>query len=110
MKEIKVGLVKGRHDLPVDEYIFEEIKDPSDIEMIEKQAGAWLSSKFNPWTYYKDTTLVIYVTGLTVALVSVIKTMILGGFSVNLDLMHYDKATDKYIRQKIIDLGLIWSE
>lgn len=99
MSEIKVGLVKGRHELPVDEYIFEEIKDPSDIEGIEKQAEDWVLSKLEPFLFYEET-LVIYVTGLTVALTSVIKAAA-NSFCRHLVLMHYDKATNDYLRQII---------
>ena len=31
MEEVKVGLVKGRHELPVDDYIFDSIEDPMDF-------------------------------------------------------------------------------
>lgn len=45
MPKIIVGLIKGRHELPVDEYIFQEIKDPSDIRTIEITALQWVEEK-----------------------------------------------------------------
>lgn len=99
MPEVKVGLVKGRHELPVNEYIFESISDPSDIESIEKQAEDWVLSRFASECFYEET-LVIYVTGLTVALTSVIKS-VANSVCIHLVLMHYDKATNDYVRQII---------
>lgn len=32
MKVIKLGLVAGRHPMLVQDYILQEVKDPSDIE------------------------------------------------------------------------------
>lgn len=112
MPKIVVGLIKGRHELPVEEYIFEEIKDPSDIENIEMTALQWVEEKCH---VKKKTcvsvngdvsirrkspiTLVIYVTGLTVALTSVLKACALNG--VRTVLMHYNSVTGEYVEQEM---------
>lgn len=115
MPKIVVGLIKGRHELPVEEYIFDKIEDPSDIEAIEETAADWVKKNCSidivlghginqVSDYYPDTLihkgrvkLVIYVTGLTVALTAVLKACALNG--VNTVLMHYDSVTCEYIEQ-----------
>lgn len=115
MPKIVAGLIKGRHELPVEEYIFEKIDDPSDIDAIEKVATDWvekncsidivLGKGINQVSdYYPDTLihkgkvkLVIYVTGLTVALTAVLKACALNG--VRTVLMHYNSSTGEYVEQ-----------
>ena len=46
MKEIKVGLIKGRHEMPVDKYIFEdEIKDVFDTSFISSFIVQFLNNE-----------------------------------------------------------------
>lgn len=60
---IEMGLCKGRHDIPgVENYVFDHIEDPSDIEDVVRQC----EDSLLPLEFDK---LVLYVTGLTVALV-----------------------------------------
>lgn len=115
MSEIKVGLIKGRHELPVEEYIFESISDPSDIESIEDTAIEWINQHCDiritvgaalnqcGYTdvriYESSVKLVIYVTGLTVALTSVLKICALNG--VRTVLMHYNSVTGEYAEQEM---------
>lgn len=112
MPKIVVGLIKGRHELPVKEYIFDEIKDPSDIRTIEMTALQWVEEKCHVKKNYVSVnggvsirrksapiTLVIYVTGLTVALTSVLKACALNG--VRTVLMHYNSVTGEYVEQEM---------
>lgn len=58
------GLISGRHAMPVDEYVFTEVEDMFNFGELERVA-------MNSIVKTSDT-LVLYVTGLTVATVSVI--------------------------------------
>lgn len=115
MPKIVVGLIKGRHELPVKEYIFDEIKDPSDIRTIEETAFRWVEAHCDigivsgaginqcDYTdvqiYTSSVKLVIYVTGLTVALTSVLNACALNG--VRTVLMHYNSVTGEYVEQEM---------
>lgn len=83
-------LCKGRHETPAKEFIFEVIEDPTDLQKMhdiaeEKLAGA--------------EELVLYVTGLTMALVEVIK--VCQENNIDLTLMHYDRNTGEYFEQEV---------
>lgn len=92
---VKFGLVKGRHTLPSDcmGYIFDEINDPMDFETIELQACRFVTRFVE--RYPNESCLDIYVTGLTVALTSLISELSIAGFTM-LRLWHYDKMTNDY--------------
>lgn len=90
-KELVIGLVKGRHDLPVDNFIFDEIDDVFDFLGMSKKVHEAL----------KDYSKVqLYVTGLTSALVEVINYCIVK--NIDLTLLHYDKI-EKRIVPQIVD-------
>lgn len=86
-----VGLCNGRHEMPVSEYIFQEIENPCDVGIIEKNALDWVNDKFivsvietleNKGLQEADFNdckieLNIYVTGLTICLTSVLKALML---------------------------------
>lgn len=94
-KEIKhLALIKNRHNIPqaVDGYIFKEIPDPTNLHDIVNRLYNGLDS------VYVDK-LVVYVTGLTVALVEVINFCTL--CDIELTLMHYDNSTGKYFPQDV---------
>lgn len=97
----KYGLVKGRHTLPPDcaGYVFDEINNPMDFDTIESQANAFVTRfvKRYPYEFRMD----IYVTGLTVALTSLITELSIAGFT-HIGLWHYDKVTDDYKCQLIM--------
>nr|DAS41447.1 MAG TPA: hypothetical protein [Bacteriophage sp.] len=84
------GLVSGRHEMPVEEYIFTEIEDMFKFFNLEVQA---LSS-------IKKTSdlLVLYVTGLTVATVSVINVAKKLGYK-DVVLKHYNRDNGLYESQ-----------
>jgi len=92
MKKIEIGLVNNRHELPVTSYIFDNIKDITETEKLEKIAytGIVKAIKEAEYTHieviYTDEygideyvtvlddniKVIIYVTGLTVALIAVL--------------------------------------
>lgn len=84
------GLVSGRHAMPVSEYVFDEIEDMFKFFNLEVQA---LSS-------IKKTSdlLVLYVTGLTVATVSVLNVAKKLGYK-EVVLKHYNRDNGLYESQ-----------
>ena len=84
------GLCKGRHPLPVCEYLFGNQMDPFDFQLMYNIIADKISN-------YSSVTL--YVTGLTSAVAEVIKVCKEKG--INLTLMHFNLHTNSYIPQKI---------
>lgn len=115
LSEIRVGLVRGRHELPVDMYIFDDIADVFDFDGMYETAEAFIlqsvgvhrvtgrginsASYMDDEVYWGDSVLVVYVTGLTAALAAVIAAC--ASYGVALVLMHYDRDTDDYQPQTI---------
>lgn len=94
--EIKVGLVKGRHEMPVDEYVFDQIEDVLDFE-------AMCGASFYYFLGLKDrgvTRVHLYVTGLTAALIECINTCVT--ISMPLTFWHYDTSSGEYKQQKFV--------
>jgi len=119
MEKVLVGLIKGRHAMPVNQFIFNEtIENVHDydsmartiLEFLAKEIG--IVNKYAPALNQYDYTdvlclqgakeLVVYVTGLTCVTAELIRCCALNG--VNLTLMHYDNATQNYVAQRIFDL------
>lgn len=108
-KTVEVGLIKGRHQMPVEDYICEEIKNPSDWSEITDKGGSWVRWKLfcgNPYEY-DEYHIHIYVTGLTAVLIAVlneIRTVIreTGIKGVSVTLKHYDTVAEKYWDQKVV--------
>lgn len=119
METIKVGLIKGRHPLPVEGYIFnEDITFPLNFNEINKVVEDFIITNIGVTTSYgvginmvaeggRDTrcykgekALIVYVTGLTACTAEVIRVCMLNG--VSLTLMHYDPSTSEYIPQFIL--------
>lgn len=87
-------LCRGRHEIPeaVDGAIFEnEISDVTAVQQMEESAMQRLEGVSN---------LTLYVTGLTVALISVLNACKRLGIKVTL--MHFDRATGKYYSQEAL--------
>ena len=83
------ALCEGRHDMPCDEAIFPgTIEDPTDVMGLVRIASDKLGG---------CKTVVVYVTGLTVALVAVINAC--RDMGINLCLKHYDRNTGSYYNQ-----------
>lgn len=95
---MKVGLIKGRHELPVELYVFEEIKDVTDYEAMEEHCQEFL--------YNHDGHIDLYVTGLTAATVAFINAAVFlrsyDGISRSVTLWHYDLETKTYKPQQLI--------
>jgi len=94
MKNLKLGLVKGRHELPVEKYIFENIENVLDFETLEKEAYTFL--KENLINHGKS--VIIYVTGLTSALIACLKALKQLKMEC-VSLMHYDASSENYKEQ-----------
>jgi hypothetical protein len=95
--EAVAGLCEGRHEIPdVDDYIFGEIENPMDFADLEYRAFTWVDAAEK-----NDVDLVIlYVTGFTPALTSVIKAC--SNRHISLKLMHYDRETNTYKAQYVL--------
>lgn len=90
MKNLKMGLCQGRHEIPVTGYIFEKDVNPTDLEGMNRQVHVAL----------KDCNgLDLYVTGLSVALVTVINYCCKNHIA--MILWHYDRETGKYYSQPV---------
>lgn len=84
----KFGLIKGRHEMPVDAYIFDRIDNVFDFAYQKAVIDDFLAGK---------RAVTVYVTGLT----SVTATLIsrCAHFGVALTLMHYDMTSGEYVPQ-----------
>lgn len=84
------GLISGRHAMPVEEYVFDEIEDMFRFFDLEVKA---LSS-----VEKTSDLLVLYVTGLTVATISVINVAKKLGYK-DVVLKHYNRDNGLYESQ-----------
>lgn len=96
MKKFTFGLCEGRHEIPVDEYIFGTvIEDPTDTEgLAVKAANVFASNDIEAGDEVE-----IYVTGLTVALIAAIVAVKEIGATVTL--YHFDRETGSYFPQLV---------
>ena len=95
MKSIKLGLCAGRHNIPnIDGYVFGEIADPTNIQAMNHQACNVL---FGQYGLTQGDHLDLYVTGLTVALVEVLRVCLHEGITVTL--WHYNRDSGDYYQQ-----------
>lgn len=115
MQKITVGLIRGRHEMPVSEYIFDSIESVLDFAGIEKNIRDFCEKYVGVHTTYGcginqndyadieifkgNSALVVYVTGLTAVTAALIKVCAENGIS--LTLMHYDAKTGDYVPQVI---------
>lgn len=116
MKEINLGTVQGRHEMPVEAYVLKEVKDPTDVDGIQKAVNKRMNALLGDsltTTYswhaanYCDNTDVkhqvstvkvnLYVTGLTVVTLAVINWCLWAGAPITC--WHYDRETEKYVPQ-----------
>lgn len=116
MKVLNIGLIKGRHELPVEKYIFDEIKDVLDFNSLQERADRFVkelvaeldatSEKLingyeeNKYSYH-DVTINIYVTGLTAATIAAYKAIDNHGAFKEINFMHYNNASGQYIAQNM---------
>lgn len=89
----KMELCKARHNIEqaIDGSIFDNQINPLDIQSMDNTVREVLKGV---------TVLHLYVTGLTVALVSVINYC--HSTNIKLILWHYDRNTDDYYRQDVV--------
>lgn len=114
-KEVKVGLIEGRHPLPVEGYMLKEIKNVLDFQSIEREVRNWINKNItfkkvmggatnqcdytDVMVFTSVERLVVYITGLTAVTAAVIKVS--SEMGVKLTLMHYDREEDRYLPQQI---------
>lgn len=105
---IKVGLIRNRHIMPVDNFIFDSISDDMifDFDWMDKTVKDFILSNINFITREDEVTvpdkkLYVYVTGLSSALASVIK--ICSELCINLTLFHFDTKTGYFLPQIIFE-------
>lgn len=114
--KVIIGSVKGRHAMPVSEFIFNEsIADPTDVGAIRQHVENVLTKKIklgvrtgaglNQESYEDvlvrigDKALTLYVTGLTIVTVEVVRFCAING--VSLTLMHFDSESGEYFDEVI---------
>ena len=115
--KIIVGMIEGRHNMPVTEYIFKEgeIKDVHDYDFIAKQITKFVKEKVGIHCTYGiglnqldssdvkifegEKILIVYVTGLTPVTAELIRICALYG--VRLTLMNFDTSISAYKEQVI---------
>lgn len=117
MNNITVGLIKGRHEMPVDGYIFAgAIADVHDYSAIRRHVETWIAENVgivrrnfciglnqadsnDVECFCGENSLTVYVTGLTSVTAEVIRCCAING--VSLTLMHFNSATGEYEKQCI---------
>lgn len=111
---VYADLIRGRHELPTNTYVFDEIDDTMDFAHMYDVAFNFITTHCNLYIdcghginqqsyidieVFRGTPLVVYVTGLSAALAAVIRACAENG--VPLTLMHYDRESDTYKPQKM---------
>ena len=96
---MKLGLIKGRHEIPQVEgrYIFIEDLNPTDVKEAEGKAYSVLA---RIKAVYPDSHINWDVTGLTMALIAVLNAAKRHGMSVTL--YHFDRETGEYFPQEVL--------
>lgn len=104
MKIVEFGLIAGRHDIPVDRYIINEVSSEQlfDFSLLEERALASLLSAVNEGAG----AVRVYVTGLTPMSIATINAMV----RVNSERMtpiillmaHYDRVAERYRDQVVV--------
>lgn len=117
--QVRLGLCAGRHEMPVNTYIFERIDDPMNFGAMEcaaskriwelmrdagvprVQAMVGIPGSMDTGTRdVFDCEVLIYVTGLSSALIAALN--VLQDFGVRyVSLMHFDKENDCYKEQVV---------
>ena len=89
----KLGLIRNRHEMPVDDFIFETIDDVTDLDWLHQVSLDKLKC-------LSSDKLGIYVTGLSTALVAALNACRYLG--INVELYHYNRDTDSYYAQQVL--------
>lgn len=114
METITVGLIKGRHEMPCAEYIFEAMRETIRAFLLER-VGIGTSCDGpapNVANRHSDIQvflrlqafvglrkLVVYVTGLTACTAALVAECARTG--VDLTLMHFDRDSGQYVQQHV---------
>lgn len=111
------GLIKGRHDLPCEEYIFDgDIENVLDFQSLENHIKEFLKKNVGwhegtdvapnainfdseEFCWVGNEPIEVYVTGLTPVTSSLIKVCL--KYGIRLALLHYDRDSGEYKRQQI---------
>lgn len=119
MVVFKLGTVKGRHEMPVKNFIFDQAITDFCIPMIELHVRQYLEqlletycTKYTPYLSpiqlrnLYNFRIDLYITGLTSVTTSVIKVLAgghspMGGNSIGLNVYHYDPIINDYQGQLI---------
>lgn len=106
--DLKVGLIKGRHELPVCDYIYEnEIENPMDFEALFRVANRrvieLVGAEGEDFDICEDE-IHLFVTGLTQATIAVINACMYN--KVHVALYHFNRETGVYLRQDIQGVSL----
>ena len=101
---VVAGLCRNRHDMPVNKYIFDTLseKEMEDPKYIESRALGFINAYVRPKPTMPAKTLVLYCTGLALALSTVVKICIQN--KVNLLTMHWNPHTNSYTPQNTVDI------
>lgn len=102
MEKIVVGLIAGRHEMPVSEYIIDKIENVMDFKEVSNKIGDFIDKNITlkydcEWTIYADKELTVYVTGLTY--VTACLVALCAKNNINLTLMHFNNVTGEYVPQ-----------
>lgn len=90
------GLVSGRHPLPVDAYVLDEVKDVTDVAAIRDAVRESLDAKLSA----DDTSIALYVTGLTVITLEVVNYCV--DHKLGLTCYHFNRDTGDYFSQVVL--------
>ena len=118
--QVRLGLCAGRHEMPVNAYIFDRIDNPMDFDAMENMAhnriwellkGANVprvqamvdvpGSMDCVTRFIYDCEVLIYVTGLSSALIAALNALKSIGVCY-VSLMHFDKESDSYKEQSVV--------
>ena len=97
MKTLEIGAVRGRHEMPVDKFVFDEAITNFDIKAIEDHVNTVMNKEVFRHDGETFDEVRLYVTGLTVVTTSVVKWCF--NNDVALSLMHYDNVAQDYVEQ-----------
>lgn len=111
---VKVGLIRGRHEMPVSAYIFDEIEDMFDYKAIYKhienfirdEVGVEFHEGGGIYASKGKKVLIVYVTGLTSVACALVDAC--NKLGVLLELMHYDRNDGSYHMQALGTDESVW--
>lgn len=97
MKTLEIGAVRGRHEMPVDKFVFDEAITNFDIKAIEDHVNTVMNKEVFRHDGETFDEVRLYVTGLTVVTTSVVKWCF--SHDVGLLVMQYDNVAQDYVEQ-----------